>query len=285
MDNSSMPKGVGIKGPVSQNAQRVKTDPLAIPANKGAITAELNGRLIRVVKVDGLKGYLNYRSADSGHIIFTRRDADGILEFHVLIIQGKPVAAYSEASPDCGSALIEALLDVPGAVEYYFIEEHVIRSLLDKYPQVATGDETASRPAMPMDKKAAGEIAQDWQTAPRVLKTVTPVADRAPEKPTKSADRAIQSKPYAVRNTGGDIAMGEKVDRHAYSVDDDPHAHAAQPVKLKPVEPEAILRTAESEENDLIYMKNVEEEFESNVDVLLKRLKLTHLASEDRKKK
>ncbi len=216
--DGSMPKGIRIKSLIQNTAQEIETDPGVATINNEPITSELGGRLIRAINIDELGDYLNHRSNDTGHIIFTKRPDR--IQYHVLIIQGKPMAAFSESSPKCGSALIEALFGVPGVVEYYFIEEPTIRSILNKYPQIVIRADGKSGQPIPIEK--IGERLADGEKVPAGPETAGPADDKLSGKPV-----AIQAKPPAGRKS--DDAIAETGDKQGYGIENDQTARAIKP--------------------------------------------------------
>lgn len=216
--DGGMPKGIRIKSLIQNSAQEIETDPGMASINNDPITAELSGRLIRAINIDELRDYLNHRSNDTGHIIFTKRPDR--IQYHVLIIQGKPMAVFSEASPKCGSALIEAIFGVPGVVEYYFIEEPIIRSILDKYPQIVIRDDGKTGEPIPVEK--TGDRVAAGEKVPAGPETAGPADDRLSKKPL-----AMQAKPPAGRKS--DNAIAETVDKPGRGMENDPAARALKP--------------------------------------------------------
>ena len=79
------------------------------PARQGRLP-EVRGQFLKSETVESLSAYLAARTDETGHVIFAVKTGSVFAENHILLIRGKPEAAYSEKSELIGKALLDSLM-------------------------------------------------------------------------------------------------------------------------------------------------------------------------------
>ncbi len=250
------------------------------PARQGRLP-EVRGQFLKSETVESLSAYLTARTDETGHVIFAVKTGSVFVENHILLIRGKPEAAYSEKSDLIGKALLDSLMGYAGDAEFYRVEESIILSVLHGHPRVSTSPltETVPRPepgprlepprrAIPapvLKPEPVPEInvqeAKPWITPLRRTEPPHPIPENGPRNEIGIPARALL----------------ERTDRQAYSVEG-----LGTPVP----EVKSSSTMKGDMDADIDFVKKVESEFVGNVDELLKRLELSHLkvTSENKKK-
>ena len=241
---------------------------------------EVRGQFIKSETVESLSAYLAARTDETGHVVFAVKNGSLFAEYHILLIRGKPEAAYSEKSELIGKALLDSLMGSAGDAEFYRVDESLILSVLHGNPRVSTSPapEPASRPdpgprleqprraiPLPVSKPEPEPVPvqepKPWISPLRQSEPPQPMANNVPRREIGIPARSLL----------------EKADRQAYSVEG-----LGTPVP----EVKSASTMKGDMDADIDFVKKVESEFVGNVDELLKRLELTHLkvTSENKKK-
>ncbi len=249
------------------------------PVRQGRLP-EVRGQFLKSETVESLSAYMSARTDETGHVIFAVKTGSAFAEYHILLIRGKPEAAYSEKSELIGKALLDSLMVYAGDAEFYRVEESLILSVLHGNPRVST-----SPAPEPVHRPEPGpRLDQPRYSIPAPVFKSEPEPVPVPEmKPWITPSRRIESpQPMPENGPRNEIgiparALLERTDRQAYSVEG-----LGTPVP----EVKSSSTMKGDMDADIDFVKKVESEFVGNVDELLKRLELSHLkvTSENKKK-
>lgn len=267
--------------------QQRRTRPEA-PVRPGRLP-EVRGQFLKSEAVESLGAYLDARTDETGHVIFAIKNGGTFAEYHILLIGGKPEAAYSEKSELIGRTLLDSLMENSGDAEFYRVDESIILSVIHGNPRVSTSPapEPVSRPEPGPRLEQPGprlEPPRRAIPAPSPAPVPKPEPEYVPEpRPWTTPSRRAEP-PQPMPENGPRHEMGiparallERSDRQAYSVEG-----LGTPVP----EVKSSSTMKGDMDADIDFVKKVESEFVGNVDELLKRLELSHLkvTSENKKK-
>jgi hypothetical protein len=286
-----------VPKPAPQPAQQpaIKPKPQAEPAQprhpraeshvKQGRLPEVRGQFVKSETVESLGAYLATRTDETGHVIFAIRSGDTFAEYHILLIRGKPEAAYSEKSDLIGKPLLDSLMESAGDAEFYRVEESIIISVIHGNPRVSTSPAPEptprSEPGPRLDPPGPRlEPPRRTNPVPVSKPEPAPVPEAKPwTMPVRRAEPPQQMPENIQRHEMGIPARAllERSDRQAYSVEG-----LGTPVP----EVKSTSTMKGDMDADIDFVKKVESEFVGNVDELLKRLELSHLkVTSDNKKK
>lgn len=99
----------------------------------GAGAPDIRGQFIKSEHVDSIRDYLAGRNGETGHAVFIVEKDGSFEEYHMILIKGTVEAAYSNSL--MGARTIDHILDMSGQIEFYYLDESIISSLLKRYPE------------------------------------------------------------------------------------------------------------------------------------------------------
>jgi hypothetical protein len=259
------------------------------PQEKPLSMPEVRGTFVKSESPANLRSYIEARKDETGHALLLRQDGKSFMEYHLLFLGGKLVAAYS--SGEAGPAFLNNILAMSCVAEFYRVDESLIQSILKMYPHVSVsyGPEKVEPVKVPVREP----VREPVQEPP------APPAPQAPPKPEPKPMQVLRpdSMPYiplpaprVEAAAHGPVikppikaeppkpmetqryeraptkAIFEKPDRHMDGSIGTPAPESKSTGSLKG-----------DMDDDADFVKKVEKEFVGNVDDLLKRLELSHL--------
>jgi len=127
------------RGPLSQLPPEPRPMPVQrqkIPASeKTAGMPEVRGNFVKSENAVSLRSYIESRKGETGHSVLIKQDGAGFTEYHLLLLNGKPVAAYSSAGS--GDALLAKMMHESCVTEFYSVDEAILNSIIRMYPHIA----------------------------------------------------------------------------------------------------------------------------------------------------
>ncbi len=236
---------------------------------------EVRGRFIKSERPESLQSYVETRKDETGHAVFI--GPDGTKDYHLLFLRGKAVAAYSASAGEAGAVLLSSILPMGGIVEFYYVDEGIVHSILRMYPHVA------------MDYDKPPEPLKEPVSEPRPMQVLRPepVAHVPPARHPNRAEAAKPpEKPRPMETHRYDMAPRQGIGVPAKSLFDrsDP-SHSSDGMGMPAPESKSTGTLKGDMDDDADFVRKVEREFVGNVDDLLKRLELSHLKVVPDKKK
>jgi len=276
---------------------------------------EVRGTFVKSENVESLRSYINSRKDETGHAILIRQDRDGYSEYHILLLKGKAVAAYSTSANSAGAAysaygagLLDQIMIMSGMVEFYHIDDSIINSIIKMYPHITITAENWQEPSAielfrPEQKPievlrpdgrayvASSSVSGPGQRPEPIARTeaaahgtIIKPPERA-EAPKKFDILKPQEMPRPLEVIKPDKASRQGVPARSIFERGDSQGFATDGTGMPVREsgPAGAQKTAQDDDED--YVKTVEKEFVGNVDELLKRLELSHLKVPEKKKR
>jgi hypothetical protein len=293
--------------PVQKPKPQREEKPLGFP--------EVRGTFAKSENVESLRSYVNGRKDETGHVILIKQDEDGFSEYHLLLLKGKAVAAYSTsphsagtAYPAYGMGLLDHIMIMGGMVEFYYVDEPLVNSIVKMYPHITVTAEAESAPQKIEPSRPEQKTKEVLRPDGRPYVASNPVsgAGLRPESITRTeaAAHGIVTRPperYEAPKKF-DILKPSEMPKPLETIKPNTASRQGLPSKSifeKGDSPgfvtEAIGTPAPESrstgtlkgdmDDDADFVKKVEKEFVGNVDELLKRLELSHLKVVPEKKK
>jgi hypothetical protein len=303
--------------PIAREPQRSQPVQISKPQREEKLLGlpEVRGAFVKSENIESLRSYVNGRKDETGHVILIKQDGDGFSEYHLLLLKGRAVAAYSasphgagEAYSACGMGLLDQIMVMGGMVEFYYVDETLVNSIVKMYPHITVTAEPDSAPqkieiSRPEQKtkevlrpdgrpyvasspvSGAGQRPEPitrTEAAAHVPVTRPPERSEAPKKfdilkPSEMPKPLETIKPNTASRQGlPSKSIFEKGDSPVFATDGTgtPAPESRSTGALKG-----------DMDDDADFVKKVEKEFVGNVDELLKRLELSHLKVVPEKKK
>jgi hypothetical protein len=263
-----------VEAPRPMPVQRPKAEkPLSFP--------EVRGTFAKSESTGSLRSYIETRKDETGHAVIIGQD--GAQEYHLLLLQGKVIAAYSAASKEAGAALLNNIMHVSGVAEFYRVDEAIVHSILRMYPHVGVSFKKPSEPltlssVTPMNEPVRVET---WQARASRLEER---ADAAARPAAQEALRATE-KPGPMETHRYDTIPRQGIGVPAKSLFDRRDRSKVEGMGMPAPESKSTGTLKGDMDDDADFVKKVEKEFVGNVDDLLKRLELSHLKVVPDKKK
>ncbi len=238
---------------------------------------EVRGKFINSEIPESLRSYVETRKDETGHAVYIGQD--GSQDYHLLLLRGKTVAAYSASTGEAGAPLLNRIMPMGGMVEFYHVDEAIVHSILRMYPHVAMDYE---KPPEPL-KEAVNE--------PRPMQVLRPEpmahgpSARSHGRPEAEAAKPPE-KPRPMETHRYDMAPRQGIGVPAKSLFDrsDP-SRSSDGMGMPAPESKSTGTLKGDMDDDADFVRKVEREFVGNVDDLLKRLELSHLKVVPDKKK
>ena len=291
------PKPVEAPKPMPVQRQAPREKPLAMP--------EVRGTFVKSENAVSLRSYIESRSDETGHAVLVKQDSAGFTEYHLLLLQGKAVAAYSSA--EAGDAFLAKVLAVSGVIELYRVDEAIIHSILKMYPHVALAAEPAKPEPVKEAVKAAPVVAPPEPKPMEVLradgKPYVPLSASRPEpiarseamahgtvtrapnppRPMENPPRPMENQPRPMETHRLDSSLKPVPGVSTKALFE--KNFGTDGMGMPAPESKSTGALKGDMEDDADYVKKIEKEFVGNVDDLLKRLELSHLKVVPDKKK
>ncbi|BAI62561.1 hypothetical protein MCP_2489 [Methanocella paludicola SANAE] len=255
------------------------------PREKPAGMPEVRGSFVKSENAVSLRSYIESRKDETGHSVLIKQDGAGFSEYHLLLLNGKPVAAYSSAGS--GDAFLAKVLHESGVTEFYRVGEAIIHSIIRMYPHIAlSGEPEKETPKAASEQKSAEE-----QKPMQVLRP-----DSKPYVPLTKPEPIVRTETMAHGTVIYPPEQPGPMETHRFD---------ASPKQVPGISAKALFDRGVNAESmgtpapeskstgalkgdiddDADFVRKVEKEFVGNVDDLLKRLELSHLKVIPEKKK
>jgi hypothetical protein len=271
------PKPVEAPRPAVQEPKPMPVQRQSPPREKPAGMPEVRGTFVKSENAVSLRSYIESRKGETGHSILIRQEGAGFTEYHLLLLNGKPVAAYSPAG--YGDALLAKMMQESCVTEFYSVDEGIIHSIIRMYPHIALSDENEAPKAAP-EQKPMQVLRPDSKpyipfTKPEPIVRTESMAHgtviHPPEQPGPMETHRFDSSPRQVPGISAKALFDRGVNADSMGT---PAPESKSTGALKG-----------DIDDDADFVRKVEKEFVGNVDDLLKRLELSHLKVIPEKKK
>ncbi len=273
------PKPVEAPKPAPPEPRPMPVQRQSPAREKPAGMPEVRGKFVKSENAVSLRSYIESRKGETGHSVMIKQDGAGFTEYHLLLLNGKPVAAYSSAGS--GDALLAKVMHESCVTEFYSVDEAIVHSIIRMYPHIALSAEPEREaPKAAPEQKPMQVLRPDSKpyiplTKPEPIVRTETMAHgtviHPPEQPGPMETHRFDASPRPVPG----ISAKALFDRGAN----------AESMGTPAPESKSTGALKGDIDDDADFVRKVENEFVGNVDDLLKRLELSHLKVIPDKKK